>query len=184
MSEIAENFLNEHQLKSWLPQIVDALHDRNGQAHVEDIASSPLLSERRRQNHAVRETITRTVNDFCSDAGDLAKDPPAAGDPRDVFQKVAPATYRLRGFPKKPNVCDLVRIEFDDERMDRTWRMFTQIVGRNPASSSKWETMSQETRIRRLRQAPGLRKRPGAVCRSLPADRVAERRRFSERWHA
>jgi Ribonuclease G/E len=79
MIEFAENFLKEHQLKSWLPQIVDALHDRNGRAHVDDIAKSAMLSLRRRQIGAVRETITRTINDHCSDAGDVAKDPPVAG---------------------------------------------------------------------------------------------------------
>jgi hypothetical protein len=147
MNEVAQKFLIEHRLKSWLPQIIDALHERNRRAHVNDIANSAVLSERCRRIGAVRETITRTINDHCSDAGDVIKDPPAAGDPRDIFQRVAPATYRLRVFPKKPDVCNLVRIEFEDERMDRTWQMFVEAVSKSPELSPIWKTASNESRI-------------------------------------
>jgi len=83
----------------WLDDIINALlHEPRGTAHVHKLAHQLWRSEKR-DVPSIEETITRRVNDFCSDAADFSKSPA-----HDLFQRVEPATYRLRSFPEKPDI--------------------------------------------------------------------------------
>ena len=73
-----------------------------------------------RDKNTVEQIVTRRLNDFCSDAADFHKDAD-----HDLFERVEPATYRLRSFPDRPNVIELVRIEFDDIAMQSVLDTFS-----------------------------------------------------------
>ena len=115
-------FLDEHPTTArWLDDIVDVLvTSYRGSAHVRDIAHA-LSRLRHRDINSLEETITRRINDFCSDAADFKK-----SARYDLFQRVAPATYRLRSFPHKPDVYELTSIGFEQPAMELMWGFFAR----------------------------------------------------------
>jgi hypothetical protein len=110
MCDSVRKFLNTHRTAArWLDDIIDVLISRRGTAHVKVIADDLVKSNKGRDKDTAEQIVTRQINDFCSNAADFDKD--AA---HDLFQRVEPATYRLRAYPERPTVIELVRIEFDD----------------------------------------------------------------------
>ena len=74
MSDPIADFLAKHRSSSqWLDDIVNVLLNKpRGTAHVSEIARDLWYSEKRDIN-SIEETITRRINDYCSDAADFAK---------------------------------------------------------------------------------------------------------------
>lgn len=99
MTDPVSEFLVTHRTTAkWLDDIIDVLLDQpRGTAHVGVLADKLWRSEKR-DVASIEQTITRSINNFCSDAADFNKTPA-----HDLFQRVEPGTYRLRSFPEKPN---------------------------------------------------------------------------------
>jgi hypothetical protein len=134
------SFLVEFPLKSkWLDDIISVLLNRppSGTAHVKDIGPD-LYKDR--YVASLDETITRRINDFCSDAADFKK-----SKKYDLFERVEPATYRLRTYPNFPETLELVRIEFDDSQMNDMWKLFTEIVEKKDAV--KWRNLDNHKKL-------------------------------------
>lgn len=129
MDEPVRSFLNMHGTAArWLDDIIDTMIERRGTAHVRDIARDVARANDARDKDTIEQIVTRRLNDFCSDAADFSKD--AA---HDLFERVEPATYRLRSYPERPNIIQLVRIEFDDIAMQSMWDTFSNIARRMKA---------------------------------------------------
>lgn len=141
MDEPVRSFLNQHGTAArWLDDIIDALIERRGTAHVRDIARDVAKANDARDKDTVEQIVTRRLNDFCSDAADFSKH--AA---HDLFERVEPATYRLRSYPERPNVIELVRIEFDDIAMQSMWDTFRNIVRQRHAQ--QWREANNERKL-------------------------------------
>lgn len=141
MDEPLRSFLNTHGTAArWLDDIIDALIERGGIAHVRDISRDLAKSNDARDKDTVEQIVTRRLNDFCSDAEDFSKD--AA---HDLFERVEPATYRLRSYPKRPDVIELVRIEFDDMATQSMWDSFRNIA--NQRHARRWRQASNEKKL-------------------------------------
>ena len=134
-----EDFLEVHPLKrTWLAEIIDILLDEpNGTARLEQIARR-LPANRDVPSQAA--TITRTLNTFCSDASDFE-----GGPERDLFQRVEPATWRLRSYPDRPDILELDDIAFDDDAMQSAWGWFAEKVKEKDAKL--WPTLSNRQRL-------------------------------------
>ena len=133
-------FLAEFPLKSkWLDDIISVLLCRppRGVAHVSDIGNE-LWKER--YVSTMDETITRRINDFCSDAADFQK-----SKQYDLFERVEPATYRLRSYPNAPETLDLVRIEFEDRWMNDMWKLFVRKA--EETDPVKWKSLGNHKRL-------------------------------------
>jgi hypothetical protein len=141
MDEPVRSFLNQHGTAArWLDDIIDALIARRGTAHVRDIARDVARTNDARDKATVEQIVTRRLNDFCSDAADFSKQ--AA---HDLFERVEPATYRLRSYPERPNVIELVRIEFDDTAMQSMWDIFRNTVRQRYAQ--QWRQANNEKKL-------------------------------------
>ena len=140
MSDSVE-FLNAHRTAArWLDDIIDVLISRRGTAHVKTIAGDLVKFNKARDKDTVEEIVTRRINDFCSDAADFKKDAT-----HDLFQRVEPATYRLRAYPERPNVIELVRIEFDDEAMQSMWDWFQRLAKKKNLQG--WQQANNERKL-------------------------------------
>lgn len=141
MDESVRSFLDEHRTAArWLDDIIDALIERRGTAHVRDIARDVAKANDARDKDTVEQIVTRRLNDFCSDAADFSKDVA-----HDLFKRVEPATYRLRSYPDRPNVIELVRIEFDDAAMQSMWDTFRNIVYQK--HPQQWREANNEKKL-------------------------------------
>jgi hypothetical protein len=141
MNDTVREFLNTHRTTArWLDDIVDVLMSRRGVAHVKVIADDIVKSNKARDKDTVEQIVTRRVNDFCSDAADFDRD--AA---HDLFQRVEPATYRLRTYPERPNVIELVRIEFDETAMQSMWDRFRQLAKQK--QPQQWQEANNERKL-------------------------------------
>jgi len=138
MNDLVADFLNVFPLKSkWLSRIVNVLFAKPlGTAHVEEIALDLYGSSNREQ---IRQT-SRRISDFCSNALDFAR-----SKEYDLFERVAPGTYRLRSFPARPDILQLIIIRFADEEIDQMWRLF--VVREAKRQGSKWRTVSNVQRL-------------------------------------
>jgi hypothetical protein len=164
MDESVRSFLNMHRTAArWLDDIIDTFIERRGTAHVRDIARDLAKSDDARDKDTVEQIVTRRINDFCSDAADFNKD--AA---HDFFKRVEPATYRLRSYPERPDVVELVRIEFDDPAMQSMWESFKRAArqrraqlwreannGKKLALFVKWMAREQNLAEYERRKMPG-----------------------------
>jgi hypothetical protein len=140
MEDSVRMFLDEHRTTSrWLDDIIDVLLKMRGSAHVNAIARE-LSKSYRRDIDTVEQTVTRRINDFCSDAADFRK-------PKkyDLFERIEPATYRLRAYPTKPNIIELIRIEFDDATMQDMWRLFSDLAHKK--DQEKWKAANNERKL-------------------------------------
>lgn len=137
MSDELDKFLELHPLKPrWLDIIISALSKRsNGTAHVRDLGRE-LGGDH--DIDTIESTITRRINDFCSDADDFKR--PKAFD---LFARVEPATYRLRSFPRIPDTTDLETVEFQERAMQWTWEYFVRFAKENVA----WTDASNRKRL-------------------------------------
>lgn len=124
----------------WLDDIINALlHEPRGTAHVRKLAHQLWRSEKR-DVPSIEETITRRINDFCSDAADFSKSPA-----HDLFQRVEPATYRLRSFPEKPDIYELTTIHFDNSAMQSMWKSFSRI--QKQVALERWKTATNRRKL-------------------------------------
>ena len=84
----------------WLDASIEVLLKQpRGTAHVDRIVDAV----KRWKVKNPKQTIVRTLNTFCSNAGDYNADKP------DLFERVAPNTFRLRSFPERPDTRFAVR---------------------------------------------------------------------------
>lgn len=134
-------FLDQHPTTArWLDEIIDVLIDRRGVAHVRDIAADLVKSNKARDKDTTEQIVTRSINHFCSDALDFDKD-----EAPDLFERVEPATYRLRAFPARPNIIGLNRIEFDDGAMQSMWNWFRELARKK--HPQEWRHAGTEKRL-------------------------------------
>ena len=78
----------------WLDASIEVLLKQpRGTAHVDKIVDAV----RRWKIKNPKNTIVRTLNTFCSDARDYKPHKP------DLFERIAPNTFRLRSFPNRPD---------------------------------------------------------------------------------
>lgn len=147
------SFLMEFPLKTrWVNDIVDILQNtHNGKAHVREIAKR--LAGNRKVDE-MEATITRAINDYCSDAQDFKKTPQ-----HDLFQRVEPATYRLRSYPAAPNTLDLIDVSFEDAAMHQMWEMFAKAC--KDKDRTKWENAGTHRKLTAFAKfmAPGTERR-------------------------
>ena len=135
MNDAVKNLLAEYPTTvRWLNEIVDLLVGYPQGAHIRTLARE--LSKSHRNVAAIEETVTRTVNNFCGDAADFKRPPKY-----DLFERVAPATYRLRTYPQKPNLFELLGIEFEDAAMQRVWKLFAKAVRKKSSDLSDEQTL-------------------------------------------
>jgi len=142
MGDLVADFLATHRSSSmWLVDIIDVLLTKpHGTAHVSDIARDLWHSERR-DIRSIEETITRAINNYCSDAADFDKAPD-----HDLFQRVRPATYRLRSFPNKPDIYELATVKFDEPAMQGMWDFFAKQIMQKKFRE-KWSAASNRKKL-------------------------------------
>jgi hypothetical protein len=80
--------------------------------------------------------VTRTINNFCGDAADFRRPPKY-----NLFERVAPATYRLRTCPQKPNLFELLGIQFEDATMQWVWKWFANAARKKRSDLSDEQTL-------------------------------------------
>jgi len=143
-----EQFLSEHPLRSrWLDDLINALLEKTrGTAHVQALVRELWGGH---DINEIEATITRRINDYCSNAADF--DRPIKYD---LFERVSPATYRLRSYPQKPDTLELVRIEFEDIALQHVWKFFCETYGKHPS----WEKASAQRRLLAFAKAMGQEK--------------------------
>lgn len=102
--------------KTLLDDIVECfLHRPDGIAHIEDVVAWLSRHTKRDLTDAPKETITRRINDYCRNAND-------AGGRRgrlSLFDRIAPVTWRLVSYPKRPNLFDIPPSAIGDYGMKR-----------------------------------------------------------------
>jgi hypothetical protein len=141
MRDSVHEFLNEHPtFGRWLEDIIDVLIGRRGTAHVKLIADDLVKANKAREKDTTEQIVTRQINDFCSDAADFAKD-----TAHDLFERVEPATYRLRSYPERPRVIELVCIEFDDVAMQSMWGTFRDAMKKQ--QPIRWRESNNERKL-------------------------------------
>ena len=117
-TDLLNDFLVHHPLRSSrLAEVVDAFRRRiAGTAHLRDLVLE-LWGDR--DIDSIEQVITRQIDDYCSDAVDFNK--PKAYD---LFERVAPNTYRLRCYPSKPDLLELFHIHFEEPAIQSAWHLF------------------------------------------------------------
>jgi hypothetical protein len=135
MNDAVKKFLTEYPTTvRWLNEIIDLLVAYPRGAHIKTLARE--LSKSHPDVAAVEETVTRTINNFCGDAADFRR--PAKYN---LFERVAPATYRLRTNPQKPNLFELLDIDFEDATMQRVWKWFANAARKKRNHLSDEQTL-------------------------------------------
>lgn len=105
--------------RSWVDDIVEVLlHRPNGTADVSTIANE-IMKMNREVRATPEQTITRAINNYCGDANDLSRNPRY-----DIFERIAPNTYRLRTYPQAPDLIEIQNIRFNDEVYQEIWKTF------------------------------------------------------------
>jgi hypothetical protein len=133
-------FLKEHRtVARWLDDIIDVLLRFRGTAHVNTIARE-LAKSYDRDIETMEQTVTRRINDFCSDAQDWKK-----SKDYDLFERVKPGTYRLRCCPDRPNIIELVRIQFEESKMQYLWSWFSELAQKK--TPKRWAEAKNEKRL-------------------------------------
>jgi hypothetical protein len=136
MNVAVEKFLEEYPTTvRWLNEIIDLSVDYQRGAHVRIIARE--LSKSHPHVERVEETVTRTINNYCGDARDFKRPPKY-----NLFERVEPATYRLRTYPQKPNLIELVGIEFEDATMQNVWTWFADAARKKRGGLSDEQTLT------------------------------------------
>ena len=81
---------------------------------------------------------SRTINNYCSDANDVSREVKYNCN---LFERVAPGTYRLRSWPERPDLIEIQRVKFDDDAYHSTWELFLTGVPESANSMSKRELL-------------------------------------------
>jgi hypothetical protein len=135
MNDTVIKFLAEYPTTvGWLNQIIDLLVEYPRGAHIKTLARE--LSKSHGNVAAVEETVTRTINNFCGDAADFRRPPKY-----NLFERVALATYQLRTCPQKPNLFELLGIEFEDATMQRVRKWFANAARKKRGDLSDEQTL-------------------------------------------
>ena len=133
-----EAFLEEYPLSSgWLEDIIAFLMTEPRGAHVTKIADR---LHGRHYGKAMEATVTRTINNYCSDAADFD-----GGADSDLFERVKPAVYRLRSHPHRPQMPTFKQPKFIDDAMQSTWSDFTNIARKK--LGDKWSTATHRQKL-------------------------------------
>ena len=137
-TKLLDDFLIHHPLRSSrLDEIVDAFRRRiSGTAHVRDLVLE-LWGDQ--DVDSIEPAITRQIDDYCSNAPDFNR--PKAYD---LFERVAPATYRLRCYPNKPDLLELFPIHFEETTMQSSWLLFASKAREDNCwkLASNWQKLS------------------------------------------
>lgn len=124
--------------RTWLDDLVDVLlHRPEGVAEV-----AALEIELRRRGRNLKEnpeqTITRTMNSWTVNSRDVAQ--PVRGH---LFERIAPGTWRLIGWPEPPDLIEVQQIRFSDHNYKRAWDLFVERVEKRP----EWADMSKRRKL-------------------------------------
>lgn len=143
-----EQFLEDYPLRTrWLDDVINTLLEKGrGTATVHALVRELWADH---DINSIEQTITRRINDYCSDARDFSRP-----KEHDLFQRVAPATYRLRSFPSKPDTLEIVKIEFDEAAMQSMWKIFSETYGKH----ASWEQASNRKRLSAFAAAMSVEK--------------------------
>ena len=137
-TKLLDDFLIHHPLRSSrLDEIVDAFRRRiSGTAHVRDLVLE-LWGDQ--DVDSIEPAITRRIDDYSSNAPDFNK--PKAYD---LFERVAPTTYRLRCYPNKPDLLELFPIQFEEPSMQSSWLLFAAKAREDHCwkLASNWQKLS------------------------------------------
>ena len=137
-TKLLDDFLIHHPLRSSrLDEIVDAFRRRiSGTAHVRDLVLE-LWGDH--DVDSIEPAITRQIDDYCSNAPDFNR--PKAYD---LFERVAPTTYRLRCYPNKPDLLELFPIQFEEPSMQSSWLLFAAKAREDHCwkLASNWQRLS------------------------------------------
>ena len=140
MADELDLILATHPLtKDWLGDIVRVLGQRTSRtAHVQEIVRE-LGRIPERDKDTIEQIITRRINDHCSDAHDF--DHKRA----ELFEKVKPATFRLKDDIDDSALIEMRRIKFDEPAIDETWKWFSQIA--KERAGDRWAILSNKDRL-------------------------------------
>ena len=145
MDSQLREFLETHPTNAtWLSDIINTMVDMGGATHVSKIAHE-LSRSRKRDINSIEETVTRRINDFCSNAADFKK-----GKESDLFERVEPGTYRLRSYPAKPDILNLIHVKFEDTTTQFLWETYQNRPNLKAANErklvafAKWVSKSKE----------------------------------------
>ena len=127
--------------RTWLECIVDVLlRCPEGTSDVETIVSW-LYKLGEKMNETPLETVTRTINNYSLDANDndrVAK--------FHLFDKIDSATYRLVGYPNRPDLIEIQNVRFSNPYYDLWWKQFEKRV-RTKHGDSRWRNLSRREKL-------------------------------------
>ncbi len=124
--------------RTWLDDIVEVFLKRpNGIAEIDAIVTALLKTDRDMGSEA-ESTVTRTINNFCINAGDAEEKAKHA-----IFERIGPAQYRLLTFPNPPDLIEIQKTEFSEYAYQQVWAFFVERAKKNP----KWATLSKRQRL-------------------------------------
>ena len=111
--------------RSWLEDIVEVFLNRsNGEAEVDAIVTA-LMKVDRNIGAEAESTVTRTINNYCRNAGDTDKQVKHV-----IFERVAPGRYKLITHPSPPDLIEIQKIRFEDRAYQQTWSLFCEIMAK------------------------------------------------------
>ncbi len=124
--------------RSWLDDIVEVLlHRPNGEAEIDAIVTALMKIERNIGAEA-ESTVTRTINNYCRNAGDTMKRVKHA-----IFERVAPGRYRLINHPFRPDLIEVQKISFEDRAYQQAWSLFCEIM----AKKERWKIATNRKKL-------------------------------------
>jgi hypothetical protein len=124
--------------RTWLDDIVQIFLMRpNGISEIDAVVTA-LLKIDRDMGSEGESTVTRTINNFCINAGDAGVKVKHA-----IFERIGPAQYRLLTFPNPPDLLEIQKTEFSEYAYQKVWAYFVEHAKKNP----KWETLSKRQRL-------------------------------------
>lgn len=96
-------------------------------------------------------TITRTINNYCINSGDLERNVKHF-----IFRHIDRGTYRLIDYPNIPDFIEIQNINFSEPGYREAWKLFVDKVKKQ----SKWGTLTKREKLgafaRNIHNVPGL----------------------------
>ncbi len=83
---------------NWVYTLVRAVHEFGDSAHVRDLQKSNFVKSEQSPQKDLAASIRGSVHDYCSDHSSGREKGAKEGNARDVFEKVAPATWKIRRY--------------------------------------------------------------------------------------
>jgi len=139
--------------RTWLADIVDTFLRRpNGEADIDAVLNHLMKKTKRELGREPEATVTRTINNYCENSGDLERQ-----CTHPIFRRMGPGTYRLLGYPEVPDLLEIQGIEFSDSAYQRVWAFFCERAKSHP----KWKGLTNREKLlafsRNLESNEGLR---------------------------